>query len=136
MRFRPLTFIALLISLATETTASKNKFDIKPTQTADGKTAYDFQGTLTREQMKGMVKMAKTAGKFYSVYKNTKDAPKSSEEEADQSEGKKQSSVVQKTSTVKRTRVTDFDHDDDFDSFGPGSFEKNVRVKYTRTVHV
>ncbi len=136
MRFRPLLAVSILLNCNTTTAASKNKFDIKPTQTADGKTAYDIQGSLTREQVKGMIKMAKTAGKFYSMYRNTKDSPKSTEEDAEVSESKKQSSIVHKSSTTKMTRVSEVEHDDDFGSFGPGSFEKNVKIKYTRTVHV
>lgn len=128
--------LAFVLNFTNAKAASKNKFDIKPTQTADGKTAYDIQGSLTREQVKGMIKMAKTAGKFYSVYRNTKDTPKASEEEAVVHEPKKQTSVVHKSATTRTSRVSEFDHDDDFGSMGPASFEKNVRIKYTRTVHV
>jgi hypothetical protein len=135
MRWCALQLI-ILTALYQSNVEGKAKFDVKPQQNDSGKTEYAFQGKVSRDEIKNAIKMAKTAGKIYSMYRNTKD-PKSTKvgESSESAETKRQSSSS-KSSRVNDSDFTEFS-DDDFDSAGSGSsFHKNVSIKYTRTTTV
>ena len=135
MRFSAFSSISLLVLTTLELVQCRPQFDVKPQKTDDGRTEYAFQGKISRDELKSAMRMAKTAGKMYSMYRNTKDTKGPVDEQRMSNESRKQKSSVMKSSRMSDSNFVD--HDEDFDGFEPGSsFHKNVSIKYTRTTTV
>ena len=126
--------LIILCGLSRTQVDGKAKFDVKPQQNENGKTEYAFQGKVTRDEIKNAIKMAKTAGKVYSMYRNTKDPKvKKGGSSTEAVESRKQSSSSSKSSEFNESDFSEIDDDDLAHSGSDSSFHKKVSIKYTRT---